>query len=229
MAADYDLPADWLTSNRNTLVVRKHPTDPRTTASPMTQAGSPRTRVDRGDRLPLPRSGITTGGSPVSPGERFNGAFALGLVAAFIPRRDVRSEHLAPDVHPHARSPAPLQKATIMTGSTNSPREILIALVNAVDGKDAEFNEWYSDTHIPEVVALPGFVSAQRYEYASDAPTPYRYATVYEIEGSAAEAQTVLFGAGLGGTETQDLLQMFFGAFAPIGGPHSNNPRALDG
>ncbi len=116
-----------------------------------------------------------------------------------------------------------------MTDSTNAPREILIALVNAVDGKDAEFNAWYSNTHIPEVVALPGFVSAQRYEYASDAPTAYRYATVYEIEGSAADAQTLLFGAGLGGTDTQDLPQMFFGAFAPMGGPKSNDPRALDG
>lgn len=116
-----------------------------------------------------------------------------------------------------------------MTDSTNAPREILIALVNAVEGKDAEFNEWYSNIHIPEVVALPGFVSAQRYEIAGDAPTPYRYATLYQIEGSAAEAQTLLFGAGLSGTETQDLPQMFFGAFAPIGGPKSDNLRALDG
>jgi hypothetical protein len=116
-----------------------------------------------------------------------------------------------------------------MTDSTNAPREILIALVNAVKGKDAEFNDWYSNTHIPEVVALPGFVSAQRFEIAGDAPTPYRYATVYQIEGSAAEAQTLLFGAGLGGTQTQDLQQMFFGAFAPIGGPTSDDPRALDG
>lgn len=183
----------------------------------------------------LTSPGISTDGSPVSPGERFDGAFTLGLVAAlasaaiaaFIPRRGAPSGHVAPDVQPHVRSHAsPLQKAIIMTDSPNTPREILIALVNAVDGKDAEFNEWYSDTHIPEVVALPGFVSAQRYEFASDAPTPYRYATVYEIEGSAARAQTVLFGAGLGGTDTQDLPQMFFGAFAPIGGPTSVDPRA---
>ncbi|MFF1832147.1 hypothetical protein [Paenarthrobacter sp. NPDC058040] len=106
-----------------------------------------------------------------------------------------------------------------MTDSNAAPREILIALVNAVKGKDDEFNDWYSNTHIPQVVALPGFVSAQRYETASVGATGFRYATVYEIEGSAAEAQATLFSAGLGGTDTQDLQQMFFGAFAPMHGP----------
>lgn len=170
----------------------------------------------------LTSSGVSPDGTPISLDERFDGAFILGLIAAlaaaaiatFIPR------HLDPTQHK--------QKVTTMTKSPNAPREILIALVNAVKGKDAEFNEWYSNTHIPEVVALPGFVSAQRYEVAGEAPAPYRYATVYEIEGSAADAQTLLFGAGLGGTDTQDLPQMFFGAFAPIGGRESNDPRPLD-
>lgn len=170
----------------------------------------------------LTSSGISPDQSPVSLDERFDGAFMLGLVAAlaaaaisaFIPGRPDPTQHQ--------------QKVTTMTKSTNAPREILIALVNAVKGKEAEFNEWYSTIHIPEVVALPGFVSAQRYEIAGAAPTPYRYATVYEIEGSAADAQTLLFGAGLGGTDTQDLPQMFFGAFAPIGGPERTDPRPAD-
>lgn len=185
----------------------------------------------------LASSGISLDKSPVSLDERFDGAFMLGLVAAlaaaaiaaFIPRSMGPAGFASPEAPPHVHLPTQhRQKANTMAHSTNAPREILIALVNAVKGKEAEFNEWYSKTHIPEVVALPGFVSAQRYEIAGAAPTPYRYATVYEIEGSAADAQTLLFGAGLGGTDTQDLPQMFFGAFAPIGGPERNDAGPLD-
>jgi hypothetical protein len=52
---------------------------------------------------------------------------------------------------------------------------------------DDEFNEWY-DAHLPEILSIPGFVSAQRYRLepvVADAvePTSYRYLAVYEIEG----------------------------------------------
>jgi hypothetical protein len=52
---------------------------------------------------------------------------------------------------------------------------------------DEEFNEWY-DAHLPEILSIPGFVSAQRYRLEPvvvDAaePASYRYLAVYEIEG----------------------------------------------
>ena len=53
-------------------------------------------------------------------------------------------------------------------------------------GED-EFNEWY-DAHLPEILSIPGFVSAQRYRLEpvvvdDDAPVSYRYMALYEIEG----------------------------------------------
>ena len=52
---------------------------------------------------------------------------------------------------------------------------------------DEEFCEWY-DAHLPEILSIPGFVSAQRFRLepvVADAvePTSYRYLALYEIEG----------------------------------------------
>jgi hypothetical protein len=34
-----------------------------------------------------------------------------------------------------------------------------------VAGKEAEYNQWYNEQHAPDVVSVPGFVSAQRFVY----------------------------------------------------------------
>jgi hypothetical protein len=52
---------------------------------------------------------------------------------------------------------------------------------------DEEFCEWY-DAHLPEILSIPGFVSAQRFRLepvVGDGvePTSYRYLALYEIEG----------------------------------------------
>ncbi|HLW95205.1 MAG TPA: hypothetical protein VKS25_07515 [Solirubrobacteraceae bacterium] len=52
---------------------------------------------------------------------------------------------------------------------------------------DEEFCEWY-DAHLPEILSIPGFVSAQRFRLepvVTDGvePTSYRYLALYEIEG----------------------------------------------
>lgn len=61
-----------------------------------------------------------------------------------------------------------------------------MVLTNAVDGRDDEFNDWYSNRHIPDVLAIPGIVSASRYELAGTQrmtpPWPYRYLAIYDIE-----------------------------------------------
>lgn len=108
-----------------------------------------------------------------------------------------------------------------MMTNQNVPREMLLALVNPVPGKDESFRQWYWETHIPEVLALPGFVSAQRYRSSlpDEAPAPHRYATAYLVDGSAAAALAAVFGGGLGMSEDLDLDTMVFAAFTPEGEP----------
>lgn len=46
----------------------------------------------------------------------------------------------------------------------------------------AAFNEWYSGTHVPEVLAIPGFVGARRFERVNG-EAAHDYLAVYEIDG----------------------------------------------
>lgn len=70
---------------------------------------------------------------------------------------------------------------------------------NAVEGRDDEFNEWYDATHVPDILALDGFVSAQRFRRSAaldrpDAAAPeFAYAALYEIEG---DPKTAVKGLG---------------------------------
>jgi hypothetical protein len=60
-----------------------------------------------------------------------------------------------------------------------------IVLTNAVDGRGSEYNDWYSSTHLADVTAIAGIVSAQRYELAHaqrNPDQPFRYLAIYEIE-----------------------------------------------
>jgi hypothetical protein len=71
-------------------------------------------------------------------------------------------------------------------------RNISIALTNPVEGREQEFNEWYDNQHVPDVLSLPGCVSAQRLKLSDvqipNRPCPYRYLAIYEVEADAVEA-----------------------------------------
>jgi len=71
-----------------------------------------------------------------------------------------------------------------------------VVLTNPTAGKEAEYNQWYNGTHIPDVLSVPGFVAAQRFKVANaqmaKADHPHSYLALYEIEtddveGSLAE------------------------------------------
>lgn len=72
--------------------------------------------------------------------------------------------------------------------------DALVVWTNPVPGRDAEYNAWYNDIHLPEVLAVPGYVAATRYELS---PEPrrmpgveeyvpaQRYLAIYELEEGA--------------------------------------------
>jgi hypothetical protein len=60
---------------------------------------------------------------------------------------------------------------------------ILFVATNPVEpSREDEFNDWYSNVHVPAILELPGFVGARRYRVISDGETAHRYMAVYEIE-----------------------------------------------
>ncbi|MBB4615040.1 DUF4286 family protein [Novosphingobium taihuense] len=56
----------------------------------------------------------------------------------------------------------------------------LVAFSNAAEGRDDDFNTWYDQQHLPDVCAIPGFISAERFVCAGEGP--HKYMAIYEIE-----------------------------------------------
>ena len=75
---------------------------------------------------------------------------------------------------------------------------VFMVLTNPVAGKESEFNDWYTNVHIREIVEIPGFVSAQRFELADAQSGPagaHRYLAIYEVEGDPGAALEALKAA----------------------------------
>src|SRR5207302_6908712 len=45
-----------------------------------------------------------------------------------------------------------------------SNAKLFIAFTNAVEGRSDEFNAWYDNTHVQDVLSIPGFKSVQRFK-----------------------------------------------------------------
>ncbi len=101
-------------------------------------------------------------------------------------------------------------------------KHILLVLTRAVEGKEGEFNEWYSDTHLRDVLGVDGFVAAQRFELARDQmgePGPYPYLAIYEIESEdVSKALTALAGASSSMvlSDAMDMQNIAYWAYSPI-------------
>lgn len=61
----------------------------------------------------------------------------------------------------------------------------LIVISNPEPGREAEFNAWYDGQHVPDVLRVPGFVSAQRFvlvQNESPTTTVPRYLVRFEFQ-----------------------------------------------
>ncbi len=80
-------------------------------------------------------------------------------------------------------------------------RHHLLAFTNPVAGREEEFNRWYDDQHVPDLLAVPGFISAQRF-HLSDATGQdnpgWTYLALYEIETDDPQAVMAEVRARLG-------------------------------
>jgi len=71
----------------------------------------------------------------------------------------------------------------------------MLVFTNAVDGRDDEFNQWYDEVHLVEVLALTEFVDATRHKLADAQMFPdqsHAYLAIYEYKGDAADALAAL-------------------------------------
>jgi antibiotic biosynthesis monooxygenase (ABM) superfamily enzyme len=61
---------------------------------------------------------------------------------------------------------------------------MLVVMTNCVDqSREEEFNRWYDDVHVPEMLTLPGYVSARRLRVTDDeGGSAFRYLILFEVE-----------------------------------------------
>ena len=73
--------------------------------------------------------------------------------------------------------------------------------------REAEYNTWYDEVHLPELLALDGFVAARRLRPVTDDGP---YVALYEIEGDDLQAvvDEMIGAAREGRFDMSDAMQM---------------------
>ena len=96
----------------------------------------------------------------------------------------------------------------------------LIVLSEPVEGREAEFNDWYSNQHLADVVAVPGFSAGQRFKLVQRCEGEFkqRYLAIYEIEaddyaGAVQEMQSRAGTPAMVVSEALDSSNVAFGVF----------------
>lgn len=96
---------------------------------------------------------------------------------------------------------------------------------NAVQGREDDFERWYRDVHVREMLQLPGFIACQRYvlsESQMGRSHPQRHLAIWEIEtDNLAALHDQLLGdmasGALTGSDAFDLSTAVNHTFSPIG------------
>jgi hypothetical protein len=65
-------------------------------------------------------------------------------------------------------------------------RYIFAVHSNPAEGREQEYNDWYTSRHLDDLRACPGVVAARRFTLADQQvqhePQPFKYFALYEIE-----------------------------------------------
>ena len=76
-----------------------------------------------------------------------------------------------------------------------SSNKQFLVFSNPVAGKEAEYNEWYDNVHVPDVLNVPGVCGAKRYEVAQLDPKTapaHKYLAIYELDGEPGDVMSGL-------------------------------------
>lgn len=100
-------------------------------------------------------------------------------------------------------------------------RYLLEISSRAVPGREADYDRWYEDTHVGEVLALPGFVACERFErLAADGQGIVEHVALYEVETADPHAllQSLFAAApGMRLTDAMDTTSPRFDILRPVG------------
>jgi hypothetical protein len=68
-------------------------------------------------------------------------------------------------------------------------KHMVVVLSEPVEGREAEFDNWYENTHIREVLASTGWENAQRFVLTAEKgqKCPLQHLALYEVEAESGE------------------------------------------
>jgi len=102
-------------------------------------------------------------------------------------------------------------------------RHLLLAMSNPVEGREADYDRWLDEKHIPELLRVPGFVRCERLQLSevqrSPGPQPYRFLTMYEIETDDLATTLALLDECVRGstkTDTSDQTRRALWLYTPV-------------
>jgi len=77
---------------------------------------------------------------------------------------------------------------------------IFVVQTMPTPGRDDDYDSWYTQVHIPEILSIPGFAAAQRFVNdpsgrPGQEPPEFRHLAIYELDAPAAEAGAALAAA----------------------------------
>lgn len=67
------------------------------------------------------------------------------------------------------------------------PKFTFVVLSNPVAEREIEYNRWYEQQHLPDVLRVPGIVAARRMRATAEG-AKWRYLAMYEIEADDVNA-----------------------------------------
>ena len=91
------------------------------------------------------------------------------------------------------------------------PKGIMLVQSRPSDSaREDEYNKWYSGTHIPEVLAVPGITGARRYKLLGGDGAEPAYLAIYELDADdlTAPLRELSARSASGQTQLSDVLQL---------------------
>jgi hypothetical protein len=84
----------------------------------------------------------------------------------------------------------PAEASATLRGGNAMAKHVLVVFTNPVEGRDDEYNKWYDEVHLADVLDVPGVVAARRLELspldAAGSAAAHRYLALYDVEGDPA-------------------------------------------
>jgi hypothetical protein len=96
------------------------------------------------------------------------------------------------------------------TAPAGKHRYVMLVFANPIPGREVEFNDWYSNTHMGDLVQLDGWTGAQRFRMVtsvSPRPTPagytHGYLIIWDLEDTEASAPLGRMTAAISGGKSR--------------------------